>query len=346
MDFRRLALVSCLEGRASALLRVGAMVLTLTLVGCGGSDPLSPSQPPEPSPGGQAGDSGGGGSVPPSPSQPPEPSPGGQAGDSGGGGSAPPSPSQPPEPSPGGQAGDSGRYVGTVTIDGKKYYGDALVTVEGAVRLYVGGAYADDGTVQRTRPEVFSQFIKYADGSTDNGGVLVWQGCCGDISANLGMEVSSTGDLTGELKILNVDGTRPTWSLDLRSWDNYYTVPASLEQLAGQYAEELAPFAPDGDVVVNIEENGQMFFQSAATGCIGNGTVHPHLDSAFNVFDVVLHIDGCRDEHRKWNGTHDGLGTTSPSNYWAYDTLLRIWFTNRHDWDVPRNAFLMSGRRL
>jgi len=257
---------------------------------------------------------------------------------------------EPPEPVPppqGGVADDTGgRYVGTVTIDGKTYYGDALVTVEGAVRLYVGAPYADDGTVQKIRPDVYAEFIKYADGSTDNGGVLVWQGCCGDISANLDMTVSSAGDLSGELEILNVDGTRPTWTLDLRSWDNYYTIPASMKRLAGQYAEELAPFAPDGDAIVNIDETGKMFFQSAASGCIGNGTVQPHHFSGINVFNVVLDIEGCRDAHSKWNGTHDGLATTSPSDYWSQDILLRIWFTNRHNWDVPRNAFLMSGRRL
>jgi hypothetical protein len=238
--------------------------------------------------------------------------------------------------------GPAGRYVGTVTIDGRQHYGDALVTVDGAVRLYVGGPYVDDGTVQKSRPDLSAQVVVYPD-SVNNGGVVVWEGCCGDQSARLIKTVSSTGDLTGQVEI---PSNEANWSFDLRSWDHHHNMPASLERLAGQYAEELAPFATDPDMVVNIDRNGAMFFQSAASGCTGNGTVTPHGDSSSNVYDVVLVIEGCNDPHSKWNGTHDGLATTSPSDYWSYDTLLRIWFANRHEWVEPRNAFLMSARLL
>jgi hypothetical protein len=58
----------------------------------------------------------------------------------GGGGSAPgtagsnpppPSASPPPEPPPPDQSVDHGRYLGTVTIDGVNYFGDALLAANG-----------------------------------------------------------------------------------------------------------------------------------------------------------------------------------------------------------------------
>ena len=45
------------------------------------------------------------------------------------------------------ESGDAwqGRYVGTVTIGGLQYFGDALLTADGLIRLYVGGPYDGGG---------------------------------------------------------------------------------------------------------------------------------------------------------------------------------------------------------
>jgi len=56
--------------------------------------------------------------------------------------------------------------------------------------------------------------------------------------------------------------------------------------LAGHYQETLAEFALDGDTIVSIVANGALSFQSANSGCTGNGTLRPHLDGAVNVYDV------------------------------------------------------------
>ncbi|MGH8316341.1 MAG: DUF5666 domain-containing protein, partial [Steroidobacterales bacterium] len=40
-----------------------------------------------------------------------------------------------------------GRYIGTVTTGGRQLLGDAIVTVDGAVRLYVGGPYSPSGAL-------------------------------------------------------------------------------------------------------------------------------------------------------------------------------------------------------
>jgi hypothetical protein len=48
------------------------------------------------------------------------------------------------------ESGDSwqGRYVGTVTIGGVQYFGDALLTADALIRLYVGGPGGNDGLLQ------------------------------------------------------------------------------------------------------------------------------------------------------------------------------------------------------
>ena len=48
-----------------------------------------------------------------------------------------------------------GRYVGSVKIGGVDYYGDALITDDGLFRMYIGGPYASDGTVQPSIPHRF-----------------------------------------------------------------------------------------------------------------------------------------------------------------------------------------------
>lgn len=62
---------------------------------------------------------------------------------------------------------------------------------------------------------------------------------------------------------------------DLTSWDNYYVLPSRLDDLTGQYQEELAEFAPDGDAIMSVDGDGRIFFQSAHSACTGNGTLAP-----------------------------------------------------------------------
>ncbi len=87
-----------------------------------------------------------------------------------------PPPAQPPP------AQEHGYFVGTVRIGSQEYYGDASVTVDGAVRLYVGGPEAGDagaGLIRRTT-ESFSQFIgelEWQRGQAVGSGFIIGQGC-------------------------------------------------------------------------------------------------------------------------------------------------------------------------
>jgi hypothetical protein len=65
--------------------------------------------------------------------------------------------------------------VGTVTIDGVNYLGDALFAATGETHIYIGGPYTDDGTIQLASPEGSIDFVGPArtpTGHTVAGGVI------------------------------------------------------------------------------------------------------------------------------------------------------------------------------
>jgi hypothetical protein len=60
------------------------------------------------------------------------------------------------------QSVDHRRYVGTVTIDGVNYFGDALLAASGETHIYIGGPYIDDGTIQLGSREGSIDFVSPA----------------------------------------------------------------------------------------------------------------------------------------------------------------------------------------
>lgn len=247
-----------------------------------------------------------------------------------------------------------GRFVGSVKVGDVEYFADALLTVDGAVRLYVGGPYISDGVLQQTRPDGSAQFVGTLEMQGDRAigtGVIIGQGCasaqsvrfCGEpASGEISFAVDS-GNVRGEIRVTTGDGEE-TWLLDMAPWDNYYVTPARAEYLAGQYEEELAEFAPAGDVLMNIDTSGRLFFQSPRSACTGNAILAPHLDGTFNVYDVLLTIQGCNETYAYLDGEYEGLATTSPSSYWDYDSLLRAWLSKRDAVTSQAAAVTMSGR--
>jgi hypothetical protein len=230
-----------------------------------------------------------------------------------------------------------GWYVGTIKIGGTNYYGEAIVTVDGLMRLYLGGAYSDDGTLQITRPTTSALFVGTLDmsaGAASGSGVVIGLGCgaapqfnafCAGDSAAIHFVVNA-GKLRGEIQEAGSDAAAP-WTLELGWWPNDYTLPATLDGLMGQVKEKVAEFAHD-DTVINIDSSGKLFFQSPQSGCVGNGTLAPHLDGHFGVYDVSLTIANCTAPYSYLNGQLDGLATTSPSSYWDYDDNLIMWVSS------------------
>ena len=263
-----------------------------------------------------------------------------------------PGSSPPPAPD---QGVDHGRYVGTVTIDGMNYFGDALLAPNGETHVYIGGPYVDDGTIQLASPEGSIDFVSPArtpSGNTVSGGVIGREGedcgqrgspsarwCGRGSSAAISVEREGGGD-TGSIQG-EITGHGETWTFDLAPWRNYYGLPARMGDLVGQYDEVVAPFARNG-MVLTIDEDGRAFFQTPYL-CTGNGIFVPHGNGNVNVFDVEMTISSCDYPYSHYNGEYRGLATLSPSDYWGSDTNLRVWLRGfSPDW----SAVTMWGIRL
>lgn len=275
-------------------------------------------------------------------------------------------PAQPPpaQAPPAAQDARQGSYIGTVTIGGVDYYSSALITADGLVRLYIGGPNSSDGVVQGSIHTASAQLfgpLAQPNNDPDGADLIFGQGCsapwvapmifCGAAGhANPNMAIVS-GNIQGEI-LVTMPGPggfeRDTWTLELGPWANSYDQPATLGALAGQYKEVLADFAQNGDTIINIDADGKISFQSAGSGCTGNGGLESHLDGAVNVYDVVLTISGCQPPFDYLNADFYGLATTGPSTVWENDVLLQMWLTqtNPDIWDYSPPALTMSGRLL
>jgi hypothetical protein len=123
-----------------------------------------------------------------------------------------------------------GRYVGTVTIGAVNYFGDALLTADGLIRLYVGGRGGDDGTIQEAIPAGSAQLVGTLHGQTNQisgDGLVFGQECavsapgrfCAEVGhANISIAVVSALPVAiqGDILVTTSAGTE-TWSLDLSS---------------------------------------------------------------------------------------------------------------------------------
>ena len=233
--------------------------------------------------------------------------------------------------------GWTGHYVGSVGIAEATYFADAVVTQDGAIRLYIGGPYDNGGELQTVRPESSEQFvgaIQMRDGQWSGSGVIIGQECainpangfCAQPApAEFSAKVSSDpgcakAKLQGKIQRATSGGTE-TWSLDLGLWG------AQGRVVSGQYKEVLAEFASRSDVIVSLDDSGRLFFQSSGSSCVGNGTLAPHSAGPANIYDVTLLMESCSGAYAYLNGTYGGLALATASSCWDYDSLLRIWLS-------------------
>jgi hypothetical protein len=239
----------------------------------------------------------------------------------------------------------TGHYVGSVTIAGAAYFGDAVVTQDGAIRLYIGGSYAGSlggQNIEAGRPESSEQFVgtlQIRGGQWSGSGLIFGQECaihpanrfCGqpapaEFTANASVtDAAIEASLQGEIQVVTSDGTE-TWSLNMGLW-SFYVGDAPIPLPSGQFTELIAEFASSSDVVVNVDSSGGLFFQSPGSGCVGNGTSTPHAAGPIGISDVTLLMESCSGAYAYLNGTYTGLALVSPSNIWQYDSLLQIWLS-------------------
>lgn len=243
------------------------------------------------------------------------------------------------------ESGDAwqGRYIGAVTIANVQYYGDALLTADGLMRLYLGAVGGGDGGVIEQAPPAggSAQLVGTLQGQVNQitgQGQVLGQQCaiskpirfCAEAGqANISMAVDSQGNIEGEISVTTSAGTE-TWSLSLGKWTNWYTMTTMQWGLPGQY-QGLAEFSIGGDAILNVAADGSLSLQSTGSGCAGTGRGQPHLDGLVLVFDISLSISGCQPPYDYLNGAFSGLASGNPSDYWNYDSLLQIWLSQGAD---------------
>jgi hypothetical protein len=218
------------------------------------------------------------------------------------------------------------------------HFAEGLLTVDGEVRLHMGGpGLADNvlsggGTPVKSVPLEEMQFVGRIawSGSTANGsGVVIGQGCtppasgrwCGTV---VPAEITLSRprfDLEGEIRIDTGSGTE-LWRISLTTWSPYYNSSAAAGGAGDTVFEQFAPFARDEPVAISFDRGWRLFFQSAVSGCIGNGVSMPHADGRYFVFDVELTIENCNAKYAAFNGRFEGLATATQGSIWDYDA----WF--------------------
>lgn len=104
-----------------------------------------------------------------------------------------------------------------------------------------------------------------------------------------------------------------------------YLSPATAAFAGGSYREQLA-FEGPGDVVINVDSAGATFFQSASTGCIGNGSLTPHLDGSLNGYGVERVVASCAGDFSYLNTTLSGPATRSVGDLPWGDWLV-LWLS-------------------
>jgi len=258
-----------------------------------------------------------------------------------------------------------GHFLGEITVGDEKYYSEALLTIDGEVRIYVGspvdsslysGATPSEASLH---PQESMLFIGTIDeiGTTPilGTGAVIGQICDGasmrfcdepapaKVSLEASLEISSgyrQKRLAGALAVMTPDGEE-RWSIDLWSHSSYYELGTGVPgNYRGIFQERLAPFAQSEEMPLVIEPDGQIRFASTASGCAGEGTLLPHLDGRYDVYDVHLRITDCNAQFAYLNSEFEGLATETQGGAWDYDVWLVI-FLSAPEGPPPRPAFNM-----
>ena len=254
-----------------------------------------------------------------------------------------------------------GHFSGLAELPDGTHHVEALITVDGAVRLYVGGPLPT-GTIL-SGGGIPTELLAQADGAmfagniapTDDqgagSGLVFGMSCDGvaigrfcDQPAVATIEIATTeSGFAFEIDIATSRGNE-SWHLDVGKYSNYYDLGVASPP-SGLYRETLAQFAQAGEVVLRIDVSGTLFFQSPDSGCTGNGAVLPHLDGNHAVWDVSLIVENCAGLYGYLNGSFDGLATISQGGYWDYDVWLLLFLAGAES-TSSRIALFSYGQQL
>jgi hypothetical protein len=152
------------------------------------------------------------------------------------------------------------------------------------------------GRLTTSGDELSANFVGYApfDENFDDGSTIG----VGSLSGNVEERSIISADIT--FTTSRGDVSHSTIAL---SYDALYERDSSLESIAGNYLDT------ERDIVVNVNNDGELFSQDPRSHCITNGTVSV-IDPAFNLYRVRYTFSNCKGHDEDLNGTiAEGLAT-------------------------------------
>jgi hypothetical protein len=248
------------------------------------------------------------------------------------------SPAQPPaEATPSASASALAELLeGTVTIEQVDYSFWGWLTADGTLRLninrpsaaiVVDEVYVDD--VNAGIAQIVGT-LGVSGTSASGNGVMIGEGCssptpfCDPAGAPQGALVvlrrtGATDTGTGLIRVTTSRGDE-FWSLALEYWGSQgFQRVGDVAIVPGLYGVRQPEITPNDSAVMNVDDQGRLFFQSAETGCTGNGAIEPLRGADNGLYRVTLTIDDCTGALSYLNGDLVGLSDMSLSLPWEGD---------------------------
>jgi hypothetical protein len=244
--------------------------------------------------------------------------------------------------------------VGQVSIDGEKHWIDGVLAPDGALRLDVEDAGVSLADV--AGPMQLVGVLAMGDaaaGRAPGAGIVIGQDCgsaepsrfCAQTAS---WEVSLTtsgpyidGGAEGPLVVHTSVGDE-VWAIDTGYWGGRSGFGESVGSIQlpspGVFSERDATFARGGEVIVNLDAAGLFFFQSAETGCTGNGALRPYEAAVpRNLYRIELMIASCRSPLEHLNAAFEGLSTFEGADPWDYglERVFKMWLSSNPGAPAP-----------
>lgn len=272
---------------------------------------------------------------------------GGGGGDSGGSVSEEPVPTESPQPD-GFLKSWSGYFWAVATDEYGEHRGGAVLTKDGEGRLTVGSAF-DGGSAQ------FVGHFRYGPKAAKGEGVIIGQACASDsphrfcgasVPAIVKLAKAPFGEAVGEIRLLHSSGTE-VWALRIYGPPTFFSAEGTLANIAGLYQpwdDDLGLLGDIGpDTTTSVDDFGRLFFQSAVTGCIANGTLVPLAEGGSNTYSVNLSIASCGSDRSYLNGDFEGLAVGPWHDSWDGEHLL-MWLSMADSGAPPAAMTLLMQR--
>lgn len=251
-------------------------------------------------------------------------------------------------PAPGEQSARLGPYLfGSVEIGEDVYFSEMFIGGDGTLRLHVQDRNGSGKSAQLVGR------VQRSAGALQGTGIVIGLRCAHELTnrlceeaatAEISGEITTIGEthgLAGEIRVHGDEGEE-VWRFSHMQHSLFLNRLAAGE-LQADYVELAAEFAGEGDTIVSVDAAGRIFFQSAGSGCVGNGKLSELAVATFNLFEATIRVESCNPSYAHLNGEFMGLAGPVADG-WDYGHYLLLMMLSSTDPAAPPVAIAMSGR--